>query len=282
MKSASASGARRERDDAPRAPIAAEAAEPAGRAEEQAAADPVDGDRVEHAAEEGPDRDQRLGERRVVEERGARRASRARRRSRRARSIAVSGSCRASTASSDSSRSETKTARGATSTAGARSHQLRASAESRAVSAVAAMTVRLARRRSVQRDRGEHREEDDPERHESARDPGPGAQLRAPLRVRSRSPSGSSAAISAISGKNSVARTAPATADAVVGGLGRSGRGGACLHGASLTPSRRRDKCPFRTCPRRPRPRARAARSGGSGRSSSPRPARRPRASRRR
>ena len=42
--------------------------------------------------------------------------------------IAVSGSCRASAASSESSRSDAKTARGATSTAGARSHQVRSSA----------------------------------------------------------------------------------------------------------------------------------------------------------
>src|SRR5512133_988413 len=53
--------------------------------------------------------------------------------------IASSGSCLASTACSDSSRNETKTARGATSTAGARSHQLRSSTEVCAVSAVAAM-----------------------------------------------------------------------------------------------------------------------------------------------
>ena len=39
--------------------------------------------------------------------------------------IAVIGSVRASTASGDVSRNETNTARGATSTAGARSHQLR-------------------------------------------------------------------------------------------------------------------------------------------------------------
>ncbi len=57
--------------------------------------------------------------------------------------IAMSGSCRASTAASDSSRSEAKTARGATSTAGARSHQLRSSAEGRAgVSALATAVTR--------------------------------------------------------------------------------------------------------------------------------------------
>ena len=48
---------------------------------------------------------------------------------------AASGSCRASAASSESSRSEAKTARGATSTAGARSHQFRSSADPFVVSA---------------------------------------------------------------------------------------------------------------------------------------------------
>ena len=42
--------------------------------------------------------------------------------------IAASGSCRSSAASSESSRSDAKIARGATSTAGARSHQVRSSA----------------------------------------------------------------------------------------------------------------------------------------------------------
>jgi hypothetical protein len=54
--------------------------------------------------------------------------------------MASNGSCRASTASSDSSRKETKTARGATSTAGTRSHQLRPRTDVRALSAVAATT----------------------------------------------------------------------------------------------------------------------------------------------
>ena len=44
--------------------------------------------------------------------------------------MAVTGSCRASVAAGDSSRSEAKTAVGATSTASARSHQLRSSAGS--------------------------------------------------------------------------------------------------------------------------------------------------------
>src|SRR4051795_651739 len=96
--------------------------------------------------------------------------------------IASSGSCRASIAASDSSRKETKTARGATSTAGARSHQLRSSPEPRAVSSVAAINVEVSPSRSVPGDEGQENE-DEAERHESARRPGPGAQLRAPLRV---------------------------------------------------------------------------------------------------
>src|SRR5579863_10552754 len=51
---------------------------------------------------------------------------------------AVSASCRVSMTSSDSSRSEAKTARGARSTAGARSHQFRSSGEMRGLSAVEA------------------------------------------------------------------------------------------------------------------------------------------------
>src|SRR6476469_2397208 len=52
--------------------------------------------------------------------------------------IAMIGSCRASTASSDSSRSDANTARGATSTAGARSHQWRSRADVRTASVLTA------------------------------------------------------------------------------------------------------------------------------------------------
>src|SRR5690348_16072847 len=58
--------------------------------------------------------------------------------------IAVSASCRASIASSESSRSEAKTARGATRTAGARSHQFRSSGDDRAL--VSALATWLRRR----------------------------------------------------------------------------------------------------------------------------------------
>src|SRR5437764_9003021 len=51
---------------------------------------------------------------------------------------AAIGSCRASTASCDSSRSDANTARGATSTAGARSHQLRSRADVRTASVLTA------------------------------------------------------------------------------------------------------------------------------------------------
>src|SRR5262245_34021537 len=63
--------------------------------------------------------------------------------------IAISGSWRASIASSDSSLSETKTARGATSTAGARSHQLRSRVGVRALlSTVAAINGEVSPDRS--------------------------------------------------------------------------------------------------------------------------------------
>src|SRR5256886_14939221 len=63
--------------------------------------------------------------------------------------IAISGPCLASVAAYDSSRKETKTARGATSTAGARSHQLRSSPEPRAVSTVAAINAEVSPSRSL-------------------------------------------------------------------------------------------------------------------------------------
>src|SRR6185503_1779000 len=59
---------RGESEHAPRPPIAAEAAEPARRAVQEPAADPVHGDRVDEAAEEGPDSDFRRRDARLVQE----------------------------------------------------------------------------------------------------------------------------------------------------------------------------------------------------------------------
>ena len=133
VTSESASGVAESASVVPRAPIGADAAEPARRAEEQAAADPVDRQRVHRAAEERPHRHEHERHRRIVEDRA---------RDRRAEHAGDSREpddrrdrlLRASTASGDSSRSETKTARGATSTIGARSHQLRSNADAGAAS----------------------------------------------------------------------------------------------------------------------------------------------------
>ena len=95
---------------------------------EQAAAEPVERERVHGAAQERPHGDERERDGRVVEQMpGHRRAEHARD----PREPGDRGDrlLPASAASADSSRSETKTARGATSTAAARSHQLRSSAD---------------------------------------------------------------------------------------------------------------------------------------------------------
>src|SRR5436189_632989 len=57
--------------------------------------------------------------------------------------IAISGSCRSSAASSESSRKDENTWRGATRTAGARSHQFRSRAELRESSAVVTTSTRV-------------------------------------------------------------------------------------------------------------------------------------------
>src|SRR5205085_6563261 len=100
--------------------------------------------------------------------------------------IAESGSCRASTASSESSRKEAKTARGATSTAGARSHQLRSSAEARAGSTVAAMRRRVASGAGSGAGKGTDGEEDqhEVEHQPAARHPRPRSELGFLARVR--------------------------------------------------------------------------------------------------
>jgi hypothetical protein len=58
----------REGEHAPRPPIAAEAAETARRSVQEPAAEPVHGDRVDQAAEEGPDSDFRGRDARLVQE----------------------------------------------------------------------------------------------------------------------------------------------------------------------------------------------------------------------